>query len=107
LSPPAQDDTHSLNYTGVQTLTLPISDTGDPAGCGSPGVGCAAALDSAEVTVPITVSPVNDKPSAAATPDSLTLNEDGSTTVALSDRKSVVEGEVVEIGECRTQLRCV
>src|SRR5438105_1342822 len=39
---------------------------------------------SGEVTVPITVNPVNDQPTAAASPASLTLNEDASTTVDLS-----------------------
>src|SRR2546430_1592468 len=45
---------------------------------------CDAASRSSEVTVPITGSPVNDKPSAAASPASLSLNEDGSTTVDVS-----------------------
>src|SRR4029078_7305131 len=72
------------NYNGSDSFKFTVTDTGDPAGCSGSAPACDAALTPTEVTVPITVTPINDRPTAAATPSSLTLNEDGSSSVSVS-----------------------
>jgi VCBS repeat-containing protein len=74
-SPKTVTYTPAGDFHGSDSFKFKVTDTGD---------GVSAALDSDEVTVPITVNAVNDKPIAAATPASLTLNEDTSGTVELS-----------------------
>src|SRR5439155_197318 len=59
------------------------TDRGDPDNCGTPSDSCAAAR-SDERTVPLTVTPVNDAPTASATPASPTLDEDTRATITLA-----------------------
>src|SRR5207302_1874066 len=66
-----------------------VTDPGDPAACAGSLPACDAPLASAVQTVSITVNPVNDQPTASASPANLTglnaINEDAApTTVALS-----------------------
>src|SRR5437763_171566 len=80
------------NYNGADSFKFTVTDTGDPVGCSTSPPACDAPLTSLEQTVAITVNPVNDRPTTSASPSSLNLNEDGSTTVAVS-------GADVETGE--------
>src|SRR5207247_186673 len=73
------------DYNGLDSFRFKATDGGDPQQCGEPTATCAAALESNVVTVFITVTPVNDRPSVSAAPPSLTVGEDASaTTVTLS-----------------------
>src|SRR5438552_17769262 len=73
-SPKTLTYTPDGNYNGSVGFypTRRASDL--PAGCGAPSAGCDAASSSTEVSVPITVSPVNDKPTASD--GSATMDED-------------------------------
>jgi uncharacterized repeat protein (TIGR01451 family) len=71
------------DYNGSDGFKFELSDRGDPDNCGTPGAGCAAAK-SDQQTVSLTITPVNDAPTASATPQSPSLPEDGQVTVALS-----------------------
>src|SRR5207248_877750 len=72
--------TPNANYNGPDSFTYKVTDTGD---------GASPALDSDPATVSITVSPVNDKPTA----DSKIVStlEDTAKTITLSgsDTESV------------------
>jgi hypothetical protein len=53
--------TPDADYNGNDSLKFSVTDRGDPDNCGSVGTYCDAAK-SDELTVPITVNPVNDAP---------------------------------------------
>jgi len=66
--------TPNADYNGADSFTFKVND----------GTGASNA-ESAPATVSITINPVNDKPAAAATPNSLTINEDApAQTITLS-----------------------
>ena len=68
--------TPNPNYSGFDTFTFNVLDTGDPAG--TPG----NTLTSIPASVSISISPVNDTP--VATPQNLQLNEDSSIPILLA-----------------------
>src|SRR5207302_114657 len=81
--------TPNANFNGSDSFTYKVTDRGDPDNCGVPSTSCDAAKTSTTKTVSITVNPVNDQPTASASPANLTalnaINEDAApTTVALS-----------------------
>src|SRR5207245_2660842 len=82
---PSVTYTPDANYNGTDSFKFTVTDRGDPDDCGTPSASCTAPLTSDPATVSITVNAVNDKPTALASPSSLTINEDAAaTTVTLS-----------------------
>jgi large repetitive protein len=73
--------TPATDYSGPDDFAFKVTDRGDPDSCGTPSPGCDAALDSEVVTVPITVTAVNDRPVAAS--DSVATAEDTARDVPL------------------------
>src|SRR5439155_682391 len=73
--------TPNANFNGSDSFKFDVTDRGDPDNCGTTGSGCAAAKTDSK-TVSLTVTPVNDAPSASS--DDKTLAEDGSATIAVS-----------------------
>ncbi len=63
------------NFNGLASFTYKVTDRGDPDNCGTPGPACADVKTSATQTFSITVSPVNDGPTAAG--GSAAMAEDG------------------------------
>src|SRR5437867_3643968 len=53
------------NYNGADSFKYELSDRGDPDNCSAPSASCDTPL-SDQKTVSITVTPVNDAPTAAA-----------------------------------------
>lgn len=74
--------TPNANYNGADSFKFKVTDLGDPDNCGAPGPTCAAALDSDEVTISITVYPMNDQPTANG--QSVTTNEDTAKAITLT-----------------------
>src|SRR5207247_1009437 len=70
--------TPNANFNGSDSFKFEVADRGDPDNCGSASSSCAD-LKTDSKTVSLTVTPVNDAPSASA--DDKTLAEDGSATV--------------------------
>src|SRR5439155_179496 len=73
--------TPTVNYNGPDSFRFTVTDRGDPDNCGAAGPACAAALTSAPATVTITVTPVNDAPTA--TPQSVSTAEDTPLAITL------------------------
>ena len=87
LSGSGQNKSYNVNAdeNGTDSFTYTVTDRGDPDNCGAPGPACDAPLSSDTKTVTITINPVNDAPSAAATPTSIVMDEDGAAeSVSLS-----------------------
>jgi hypothetical protein len=85
----ARTFTPFANYNGSASFTYKVTDRGDPDNCGAVSTTCAASLDSATKTISITVTPVNDTPSAS---DLLTsTNEDTATLIDLGALVSDIE----------------
>jgi hypothetical protein len=78
------------NFNGTVTINYMVKDRGDPDTCGPAGPSCAAAK-SASGTVTITVTSVNDPPSANA--QSLTTNEDINKVITLAGND--IEGDTL------------
>jgi uncharacterized repeat protein (TIGR01451 family) len=70
------------DYNGPDSFTYEVTDRGDPDNCGTPSADCDAAK-SERGTVPLTVEPVNDPPTAHASPQVTGLDEDTHTTITL------------------------
>ncbi|MGE3541848.1 MAG: Ig-like domain-containing protein [Candidatus Tectimicrobiota bacterium] len=81
-TPPNVTYTPDANYAGPDSFTFLVTDRGDPDGCATPGPACTAALSSAAATVSLTVSPVNDLPSAVHT--SVSTREDTAIGLTLT-----------------------
>jgi hypothetical protein len=92
----------ATNYNGADSFTYAVTDRGDPDSCGAPLGTCSAALTSDTKTVSITVNPLNDKPSASASPASPSTPEDTTKTVTLSG--SDVETAVANLAFTITQV---
>src|SRR5206468_1511710 len=71
----------NANFNGSDSFKFEVADRGDPDNCGTPASGCASVKTDSR-TVSLTVTPVNDGPTASA--DDKTLVEDGSATVTVS-----------------------
>ena len=74
---PAQD------FNGTTSFTYRVIDRGDPDNCGGPPPGCDGTETSTTETISITVSPVNDAPTASAA--SRTTSEDTPVALNLAD----------------------
>ena len=73
----------AADYNGPDSFKFNVTDSGDPAGCSPVAAGvCAAPLDSAEQTVAISISAVNDAP--VAVDDSASTVEDAAVDVEVS-----------------------
>ena len=81
-SPASVNYTPDANYNGSDEFKFKVTDHGDPDNCGAPSATCSDAASSAVVTVPITVNPVNDAPTATA--QSVTTNEDTAKVITLA-----------------------
>jgi hypothetical protein len=55
----------AANFNGQATFTYSVTDRGDPDACSGGLPDCADALTSNEATVTITITPVNDRPTAS------------------------------------------
>ena len=69
----------NANFNGADSFKFKVTDSGDPSGCSAAPPACSDDVSSDEVTVPITVNPVNDAP--VAVNDSYTATEDTALTV--------------------------
>jgi uncharacterized protein (TIGR03437 family) len=74
--------TPALNYNGPDTFQFTVTDRGDPDNCGAPGPTCVAAVTSAPATVSITVTPINDGPTANG--QTVSTNEDTGLPITLT-----------------------
>jgi hypothetical protein len=74
--------TPAPNYNGPDSFQFTVTDRGDPDNCGAPSTTCTAALQSAAATVSITVTPVNDAPTA--NPQTLGTSEDTPLSITLT-----------------------
>src|SRR5438552_1413019 len=83
-SPKTLTYTPDGNYNGSDGFKFTVTDSGDPAGCGAPGARKGTRLNSTHQMISNAVISLKEKPTAAASPASLSLNEDGSTTVDVS-----------------------
>ncbi|HET9218437.1 MAG TPA: Ig-like domain-containing protein [Terriglobia bacterium] len=87
--------TPAANFNGTVLITYNVTDRGDPDNC-TPGAGCAAAQTSETKTITITVTPVNDAPTAADA--SFTGAEDGGAVAidlgALVDDLETADGNL-------------
>ncbi len=74
--------TPAAGYSGPDSIQFRVVDRGAPDNCGTPGVRCAAPVDSTTATIGISVTPVNTAPVTRS--QTLTASMNGSTAILLN-----------------------
>ena len=95
--------TPAPDFNGTVVITYTVTDRGDPDDCSPVDTDCDDVETSLEATVTITVTEVNDAPSADD--DAATVAEDGSVDVDVQDGDST--GPSNESGQSLTTTRIV
>ncbi|MBW3664437.1 MAG: tandem-95 repeat protein [Actinobacteria bacterium] len=90
---PVVSYTPTAHANGTDTFTVTVTDRGDPDACTAEP--CDGVLTSTTATVTVTIDPVNDVPVADA--DAVTVQEDGTVPVDLTDLASDVETAVGDL----------